>query len=200
MSIRDISGNMLIENSIISPNQTRVMVHLQDKYITYADIDALTDKNIRATRGTFFIKYDKVSKFRNNKFPYIVGTDLMGFKVRVSGLRHFLAMTKELPEFAWILRNTNFTPAYFKLAKTHIGIQIPFSINAGAYAERVYADAEAQGYDPQNLPNGVLVSFRCAQDREKEFKKIAPAPRTKLECASELKRAEAQTGKEEEIV
>lgn len=200
MSIRDFSRVALIENSIISPKQSRAMVSLEDKFITYDDVDTLKDKSIRATKLVYFVKYSVPDKFRNEKKPFVVGTDLLGFKLRVSGPKHFLALGKTLPEVAWMIRNTNFSPTHFTMAKTHIGIQIPFSVNVSEYAKRVYEDAVSRGFDPKNLPNGVLVSFRCAQDRKKEFEKIAPAPRTKLECARELRRAEAQAGKEEETV
>lgn len=148
----------LIENMLISPKQTRLIVSLLDEPVSYDTFTSL-DPTVRATTGEYFIKYIPESIRPGDKRAFIIGHDLYGFKTKVYNLSHFNRLVQRLPELAWLVRNTNYDPGLFEVAVQHPGMPIPFALNAVSYCDMIQQKAKEKGLDIDNRP---LIAYRCS--------------------------------------
>lgn len=141
------------ENMMLKVKSSRVVVDLDDHYVTIQDV--FNHKpNIRSTRGDFFIRYTSPKMWKGSaKFPYVIGQDLMPFRFMVKGPAHFRKASKYFKEVEWMLRNTYYKDHLFAVAKAHPGIPIYFTIDYCKLFDNVTAQLNAAGIDPtENKP------------------------------------------------
>lgn len=151
-----------IKNGLFLSDASRYIIKLDDTYPTREQILS-HDPLVRSTRGEYFIKYEPMeSKNRRDAAPFVVGNDLVGFKFKVANSDHFEALAKVFPEVAWMLRNTNYTPKLFYVAKMHPGMIVPFSLNIGTYVDKLVEQMNRDKVDFNT--NKPLVTYRVRAD------------------------------------
>lgn len=151
-----------IKNGLFLSDASRFIIKLDD---TYPTKEQILNHNplIRSTRGTYFIKYEpEGSDQKKDKLTFVVGNDLVGFKFKVRNSDHFEALAKVFPEVAWLLRNTNYDPKLFLVAKMHPGMIVPFSLNIGTYVDRLVEQMNRDKIDFNT--NKPLVTYRVRKD------------------------------------
>ena len=114
------------------------------------------DPNVIMTRGLYTISYlPKSSPRRRPNFPYLIGQDLIRWRLIVSGPAHWKKVCERVPELAWLDRNTD-VEKLFRYAKMHPGLPIRFGINFDKYCRKIEQRAEELGIDIDHKP---LVSY-----------------------------------------
>lgn len=133
----------------------RYIVNLNDDPVSAEKFQSF-DPNVRLTKGLYTISYVPLkSKYRNPKFPYLIGQDLVRIRVTVSGPKHWDMVCTRVPELAWVNRNTDIGEL-FSIAKKHPGLTIRFGIKLPQYCKKIEDKAEAMGIDIDHKP---LVSY-----------------------------------------
>ena len=111
------------------------------------------DSDIKFTKGAYSIQYlPKHHSTRTDKFPYLIGQDLVRLRVTVSGPRHWGCLCKRIPELGWIQRNSTFRDEYFAIAKKHPGLVIKFGVDFSKYCGKIEERAEKEGIDIDHKP------------------------------------------------
>ncbi len=114
----------------------RYIVDLNDNPVSAEKFQSF-DPNVRLTKGLYTISYVPLkSKYRNPKFPYLIGQDLVRIRVTVSGPKHWNMVCTRIPELAWINRNTD-VGELFSIAKKHPGLTIRFGIKLPQYCKKI---------------------------------------------------------------
>lgn len=183
-----------IKNGLFLSDASRFIVKLDDTYPTTMEILG-HDPLVRSTRGEYFIKYEPDGAGqRNNAFPFVVGNDLIGFRFKVANSDHFKALADVFPEVAWLLRNTNYNPKLFSIAKKHPGMTVPFSVNFVEYVEKIDTSINRNEIDPntykplvtyrapKRLVNYNAIPFFYAPDRIAYAKKIIEMKKLAQAC------------------
>lgn len=156
-AIDEICRGLVIANPIISNHSARAIVNIQSQPLYKEDVYDC-NPNLRLTNGVYYIRYQsKGSKFRNPKRPFLILNDLVQFRVAVSGPKHFYAMSTQVPEMDWLIRNTNYTTALFIVAKQHPGLNVPFCMDVMKILNRANRQAKESG---KELYNGTLFGSR----------------------------------------
>lgn len=164
-SLQRITELATIEKMLVKTNSARFIIQLDDEPLTGTDVlDPKRKDKIRCTSGDYFIKYDPVgSKFNNPKYPYTFKTsDLLGFNVKVSGMKHLYQLSHIFPEIAWIMRNSYYNDNLFAVARTNPGMTVAFSLRFFDYQEMIIKKMNAMGINP--LENKPFVTFRFAEN------------------------------------
>lgn len=131
-----------------SPYNYKYIVRLDEKPVKWAQIKNL-DPNIRATKGLYMIKYiPKGSIQRKKGRPFLIGQDLIRWRLCVSGSNYWHYLAKQVPEIGWLERNSTLTDNMFKLAKMHPGMSLWFSVKWDEYEAKIQTQLiEAEGKD-----------------------------------------------------
>lgn len=160
------------------------IVSLTDKPISLKDFKSF-DPDIRTTKGLYTIQYMPLgNSWRNPKFPYLIGQDLVRIRVTVSGPKHWGCLCQRIPELAWIKRNSTLTDELFAIAKKHPGLTIRFGIDFVKYCGKIEAKAEELGIDIDHKP---LVCYQWNEQvrEQNKDKQICPL-KTKDDYATAL--------------
>lgn len=188
----------VIKSTLIVGQTSRHIVKLDDSYPFAADVIG-HDPLIRVTYGTYFIKYQPDGSFqRATGFPFSIGNDLVGFALKAKNSQHFEKMAEIFPEVAWILRNTNYSPKLFAIAKMHPGMPFGFSVNWADYVERLTNWGDAHGIDL--TINKPLITFRVSEkicNYDLDDKAFAPTCGQYATKIAEAKRIAAELTAEE---
>lgn len=195
-NLNDVFGGDASENSYLPPKSYYYIVSINDEPIS---LDTLRsgDPNIRATRSLYTIQYiAKSSPYRNGKFCYLIGQDILRMRVLVSCFKHWHALSRRIPELGWIERNTTLCPELFGMAKMHPGTIFRFGIKFAEYGNKIMKKAKQEGIDIDNKP---FVTYAYSQDVYEKYKdkKFAPI-RTKQDYLDEIEAAKLETEKEDE--
>lgn len=187
----------LLERCPVQPFSSRTIVSLFDEPIDFQSLVAGTP-GIVSTKGTFSIAYNTMkNQLKNGDKPYAIYTDLLQFhKIQVSGPHHLDCIAQRIPEVAWMLRNSNYDPYLFALAKMHPGTLIPFSVNWAKYGRMIIAKANEKNMDIDNKP---LVCYKCSyEDFDNKYNKVWLAPKhDEKYYEKELKEAEKEAKEDE---
>ncbi len=181
----------VIENTMIAPHQSRVVVSMSEKPVSIKFFG--TDKfpkDAKVTNGIYYVRYvPKCLKSHKEGKPYVIGNDLLGFRLTVSGPQHFKALGDRIPEIAWMRRNTNFNDGLFRFAKEHPDMRFYFTVDWTKLGLKIEAEAERLGIDINHAP---FVSRRCSEEEfEKLYKTICvQLPKSKMDYMKELLEAE----------
>ena len=173
------------------------LVSIDETPITLSDFKRLKP-NIRSTRGAYTLQYIPMgSMYRNPKFPYLIGQDLVRIRVTVSGPKPWAAMCSRIPELAWLKRNSTLSDAMFSIAKMHPGLTLRFGIDFVKYCDKITKKAEELGIDIDHKP---LVTYQWGADSVPvvEDGELLPV-KTKEDYAKELDEAQSDINREEDI-
>ena len=185
------------QNLFTPGHQYIYLVSVHDAPISLADFHSLKS-DIRATRGLYTIQYIPAgSKFRNAKFPYLIGQDLVRIKVLVSGPQHWDAMCDRIPELDWIKRNSTLTYDMFAIAKKHPGLVLRFGINFSKYCSTIESRAEELGIDIDHKPL-VIYQWGASDCPRVEGASLDPV-KTKQDYIKEIEEARAGITREEDL-
>lgn len=134
------------------------------KVVRVSELPIIVDNGMlpndcRATRGFFTITYNpEGSPKRAKDKPYTFGQDFIQGRFCVSGLKHFKALCKRIPDFAFIVKWSNFDEGLFAVAKQHPGVPFPFNLNWAAYGRYIDQKAEEMGIDIDHKPFFVYIT------------------------------------------
>lgn len=195
-NLNDVFGGDASEHSVLPPKSYYYVVHIYDEPVSMETIRSF-DPNIRATKSLYTIQYiAKSNPYRNGKFCYLIGQDLVRLRVLVSGFAHWQALSRRIPELGWIDRNTTLSADLFGIAKRHPGTIFRFGIKFVEYGHKIMKKAEQEGIDIDNKP---FVTYAYSQDVYEKYKdkKFAPI-RTKQDYLDEIEAAKLETEKEDE--
>lgn len=185
----------ITKNCPITPFSSRYIVSLRDVPVSINDF-INRDPDIRATKADFTIKYfPKKHKNRVKGKPYVIGQDLIMWRIAVSGPYHWDALCERIPELGWIKRNTTFTNDFFSIAKKHPGLMIKFTIDFPKYCAMIEKKAEEMGL---NIEHRALVAYQCSsKDYEDTFSKFEiDDVKTKDDYIKEINAAESEAVQE----
>lgn len=174
----------------------KYIVNLHDEPVSVESFESF-DPDVVATRGQYTISYIPLkSRFRNPKFPYLIGQDLVRIRITVSGPAHWGMVCKRVPEFAWLNRNTD-VMKLFRIAKMHPGLTIRFGIKFPEYCEKIEKRAEELGMDIDHKP---LVSYAWDKTFAAKYghKELNPK-RTKQDYETVLSEVEQSDSVQNEI-
>lgn len=116
-------------------------------------------RDTRTTNGFFTITYNpEGSPKRVKGKPYTFGQDMVRGRFCVSGFKHLEALAKRIPEFAFILKWSNYSKGLFAIAKQHPGVPFPFNLNWAEYGEFIEKRAEQMGIDIDHKPFFVYIT------------------------------------------
>jgi len=165
-----IAGLVLIENEALNSHQWRVVANLFDEPVTFEDYDRLKPY-VRTTCGIYYIKYvPKADRFRVPGCPWVLVQDMVGSRIVLNGPEHLHRLAKQIPEIAWILRNTNYSDGLFSMAARHPGIKMPFCLDVVKYGEMILEKAKEKGIDIDGKP---FVSCVRSEEHDKlEFARL----------------------------
>lgn len=161
-TVRDLCLSAAIEYKVVNDGATKHIVSLNDEPVLPADL-LNPDRAgvIRSTTGAYFVKYNPPGAYKANpKYPFIVYTDMVGFRLQVSGPEHFRALRGAIPEVDWLFRNTNYSPALFYWAKRHPAQVLYFTLNIPEYCDKIMEKAKKQGIDTKYFKPLVTFKFR----------------------------------------
>lgn len=160
-----------------------ISVHL-NKVVALSEEPIVVDLNsgllrtdVRTTNGFYTITYNPIGspKYVKDK-PYTFGQDMVKGRFCVSGSRHLRALSKRIPEFAFILKWSNYDEGLFGLAKKHPGIPFPFNLNWVQYGDMIEKKAEEKGIDIDHKPFLVYVAKKEVLAERDEKYKMYPNP------------------------
>lgn len=174
-------------NKVVSLSEQPIIIDLEK---------GLLPQDVRSTNGFYTITYNpEGSPKRAKGKPYTFGQDMVRGRFCVSGLKHLRALSKRIPEFAFILKWSNFDDGLFALAKKHPGIPFPFNLNWVQYANMIEDKAEKMGIDIDHKPFLVYVAKKEVLEERKEKIKMYPNP-SKEDYQSVLDEYEMKGGSE----
>ena len=157
------------------------------------------DSDIKFTKGAYSIQYlPKHHATRIDKFPYIIGQDLVRLRVTVSGPRHWGCLCQRIPELGWIQRNSTFRDEFFAIAKKHPGLVIKFGVDFIKYCHKIEERAEKEGIDIDHKP---LFTYLWSEKVRDELKQVDVSgwQKTKEDYLTELQEVEKLPAVLEEI-
>lgn len=183
-------------SSPVSPYAYKYFLRLDDKPVTWADIESLNPV-LRSTKGLYMIKYTpRNSKDRKKGRPWKIGQDLIRWDIRVSGKKHWNYLCDKIPELDWLRRNSTLTDRMFDLAVMHPGMSFWFSVDWVRYEAKLQAQSESVLEKP-------FVSRKASVE---EYKKVAKHNNKGLLCRyfsdvlKEVNEAEKQPAVQEEMI
>jgi len=137
----------------------------------------LLPRDARTTNGFYTITYNpEGSPKRVKGKPYTFGQDMIRGRFCVSGVNHLWALSKRIPEFAFILKWSNYSDGLFALAKQHPGVPFPFNFNWAEYGGMIEKKAEEMGIDIDHKPFFVYITKKEKLDELREKYKMIPNP------------------------
>lgn len=155
--------NELLEKCLVQPFSSRHIVSINEEPVSYDSFISGTP-GIVSTKGDYAIVYNSTNtQIRKKCKAYSIYSDLLRFKLEVSGPVHLREIAKRIPEVKWLLRNTTFSNSLFALAKMHPGVNFDFSVDWVRYAGMIEAKAEKMGLNIEHRP------FVCYKCNEKDF-------------------------------
>ena len=140
-------------------------------------VDKMLPRDCRRTNGWFTITYNPSGspKLVKGK-PYTIGQDLVRGRFCVSGIRHLKALSKRIPEFAFLLKWSYFDEGLFALAKQHPGVAFGFNLKWAEYARMIEEKAEKMGIDIDHKPFFVYKAKKSELERLREEYQMYPNP------------------------
>lgn len=132
-----VKGSGIIANTIVSASQHKFIIDLLDRPIS-VDLCKSHPEMLRLTTGMYRIKYFGYgSKYHKKDRPFYFDCDLFEKGFKVSGPEMLKAYAEQIPEVAWIMRNTSISDSLFDAAYECRGIGIPFTIKIGMYRKKI---------------------------------------------------------------
>ena len=131
----------------------------------------------RTTRGFFTITYNpEGSPKRVAGKPYTFGQDFIQGRFCISGFKHLEALSKRIPDFAFILKWSNYKKGLFAMAKQHPGVPFPFNLNWADYGDFIEKKAEQMGIDIDHKPFFVYITKKEKLDELRKKYMMYPNP------------------------
>lgn len=153
------------------------VVRISEQPIIVDPVTGMLPSDTRTTRGFFTITYNpEGSPKRVKDKPYTFGQDFIQGRFCISGFKHLMALSKRIPEFAFILKWSNFDKGLFAVAKQHPGVPFPFNLNWAQYADFVEKRAEQMGIDIDHKPFFVYITSSAKLKELREKYKMLPNP------------------------
>ena len=187
--------------TFVSPLAYKVIIHLQDKRVTYDMIHNM-DQNLRVTKGLYMIKYiPKTDKRRKKGRPWMIGQDLIHMGIYISGWRHWNYLCDRIPELDWLRRNSTLTKGMFDFAAMQPGMSFWFTVQWVEYAEKIKAQpgpefGSKQG--PESTPYSV---YKCSADEyRKHYKDKCATLRVLGDVLKEVQEVEEMPSVQEEML
>ena len=130
-------GSGIIANTIVSASQHKFIIDLLDRPVS-PDLCKNRPEMLRLTTGMYYIRYYGYgSKSHKKARPFYLYCDLLEKGFKVSGPEMLKAYAEQIPELAWIMRNTSISDSVFDAAYESRGIAIPFTIKIGMYRKKI---------------------------------------------------------------
>lgn len=160
-----------VESNLLSNSSWRAIINLNDNLVEIKPDSDDFPRDCRTTCGVYGLKYLPATDGRRNpRFPYVFINDLLPMRICVSGMKHLACLSREIPEIAWILRNSNFNPRLFYWCARHPGLKIPFSVNFAEYCNKLEAKAKAQGINTEKNTDFIpLVNYARSKVKMSEL-------------------------------
>jgi len=189
--------------TFVSPLAYKVIVHLQDKRVTYDMIHSM-DQNLRVTKGLYMIKYiPKTDKRRKKGRPWCIGQDLIRMGIYVGGRRHWNYLCDRIPELDWLRRNSTLTERMFDIAAMQPGMSFWFTIDWCGYEAKLAAQPEpvsvqSAGPDTEYAP---FAAYKCsAEEYRKHYKDKCATLRVLGDVLREVQEAEELPAVQQEML
>ena len=178
-----VQGNRVKSRARNEQKNVPVSVYYK-KVVRLSELPVIIDKNTgffpkdtRVTNGWFSITYNpEGSPKRVKNKPYTIGQDLVAGRFCVSSLKHWQALCERIPEFAFLVKWSNYDSRLFRVAKQHPGVAFCFNFNWGAYAEMIDKKAEEMGVDIDHKPFFAYIAKKEVMDEMHEKYKMYPNP------------------------
>lgn len=153
------------------------VVDITEQPIIADPVSGMLRPTVRTTNGFFTITYNpEGSPKRVNGKPFTFGQDMVRGRFCVSGAKHLRALSARIPEFAFILKWSNFEVGLFAMAKQHPGVPFPFNLNWAKYGDFVEKRAEQMGIDIDHKPFFVYITSSAKLKELREKYKMLPNP------------------------
>lgn len=187
--------------TFVSPLAYKVIIHLQDKRVTYDMIHNM-DQNLRVTKGLYMIKYiPKTDKRRKKGRPWCIGQDLIRMGIYVGGYRHWNYLCDRIPELDWLRRNSTLTKGMFDIAAMQPGISLWFTIDWCGYAEKLAAQPGTVYGAKQGSESTPYSVYKCsAEEYRKHYKDKCATLRVLGDVLREVQEAEELPAVQKEML
>ena len=140
-------------------------------------IDKQLPRDCRTTNGWFSVTYNpEGSPKRVKDKPYTIGQDLVRGRFCVSGPKHLKALSKRIPEFAFLLKWSYYNEGLFAIAKKHPGIAFCFNFKWVEYGEMIEKKAEEMGIDIDHKPFFAYITKKEKLDQLRAEYQMLPNP------------------------
>lgn len=140
-------------------------------------IDKMLPRDCRMTNGWYSITYNpEGSPKRVKGKPFTIGQDLVRGRFCVSGPAHLKALSKRIPEFAFLLKWSYYNDGLFAMAKKHPGLAFCFNFKWVEYGEMIEKKAEEMGIDIDHKPFFAYITKKEKLDQLREEYKMYPNP------------------------
>ena len=124
-----------------------------------------------STRLPIVPEHDKYYKGDRNHF--MIGQDLIRWRVMVYGPKHWHRLASHVPELGWIDRNSTLTDDLFHVAAEHPGMNFYFTVDWVRYSNMIKKKAAEQGIDIDNHPFVVWAGTNKVKAEMNEKYKLA---------------------------
>jgi len=140
-------------------------------------VDKMLPRDCRMTNGWYSITYNpEGSPKRVKGKPYTIGQDLVRGRFCVSGYNHLCALSKRIPEFAFLLKWAYFDKGLFAVAKQHPGIAFCFNLKWAEYGAMIEEKAEKMGIDIDHKPFFAYITKKEKLDQLRAEYQMYPNP------------------------
>lgn len=96
------------------------------------------------TSGAYTIKFKPGVPGMETK-PFAFNIDFLpGHRLRVGSYKVLKDIGKQNPRVKWLIKNTNISPAHFRIARNHIDTPISFSVDWERLEERLKKNGETR--------------------------------------------------------
>lgn len=119
-------------------------------YVRFAEQPLRVGDHPTKNEDTFYTSGQYTIKFKPGvpgmeKKPFVFNIDFMpGHRLRIGSYSGLEQIAKENPKIKWLLKNTNLTPTYFRIAKNHRDMALGFSVNWDQLEKRVKKNGETR--------------------------------------------------------
>lgn len=136
--------------------------------------------------------------YNGDRRHFMIGQDLIRWRVMVYGSRHWHSLAKRVPELGWIDRNSTLVDELFDIAAQHPGMSFYFTVDWVRYANMIRKKAEEQGVDIHNRPFMIWAGPKWQAEEMNEKYKLAEKRKKSYYIQEDIEAEKESKGEDKE--
>lgn len=136
--------------------------------------------------------------YQGDNKHFMIGQDLIRWRVMVYGPRHWHRLASHVPELGWIDRNSTLTDDLFHVAAEHPGMSFYFTVEWVRYSNMIKKKAAEQGIDIDNRPFMVWAGPKWQAEEMNEKYKLAEKRKKSYYIQEDIEAEKESKGEDKE--